>query len=141
MMPRMEGSTGSPTRTTAQQAGDTAESLVLMRLLAAGWTVLARNVHVGRHELDLVAVDPGPPASLVVVEVRWRSSRGFGLPEETVDHRKRTHLRMATYGLLDRGMLPEGVRLPRLPVRFDLVVVEPGVGGGEPVVRHHRAAF
>jgi putative endonuclease len=141
MMACMEGSTGLPTRTTAQQAGDNAESLVLVRLLAAGWTVLARNVHVGRHELDLVAIDPGPPSSLVVVEVRWRSSRGFGLPEETVDHRKRTHVRMATYGLLDRGMLPEGVPLPRLPVRFDLVVVEPGVGGGDPVVRHYRAAF
>jgi putative endonuclease len=141
MMRCMEGSTGSPTRTAAQQAGDTAESLVLVRLLASGWTVLARNVHVGRHELDLVAVDPGPPASLVVVEVRWRASRGFGLPEETVDHRKRTHVRMATYGLLDRGVLPDGVRLPRLPVRFDLVVVEPGDRGGEPVVRHHRAAF
>jgi putative endonuclease len=141
MMRCMEGSSVSPTRTAAQQAGDTAESLVLVRLLAAGWTVLARNVHVGRHELDLVAVDPGPPPSLVVVEVRWRSSRGFGLPEETIDHRKRTHVRMATYGLLDRGVLPDGVRLPRLPVRFDLVVVEPGVGGGEPIVRHHRAAF
>ena len=140
-MQPMEGSTGLPTRTAAQQAGDTAESLVLVRLLAAGWTVLARNVHVGRHELDLVAVDPGPPASLVVVEVRWRASRGFGLPEETVDHRKRSHIRMATYGLLDRGELPGGVQLPRLPVRFDLVVVEPDVRGGEPVVRHHRAAF
>ena len=141
MMGRMEGSTGSSTRTAAQQAGDTAESLVVVRLLAAGWTILARNVHVGRHELDLVAVDPGPPAALAIVEVRWRGSRGFGLPEETVDHRKRTHLRMATYGLLDRGALPDGVRLPRLPVRFDLVVVEPGTRGGEPVVRHHRAAF
>jgi putative endonuclease len=137
----MDGSTGSPTRTAAQQAGDAAESLVLVRLLAAGWTVLARNVHVGRHELDLVAVDPGPPRSLVVVEVRWRSSRGFGLPEETVDRRKRTRLRMATYGLLDRGALPDGAALPRLPLRFDLIVVEPAVGGGEPTVRHHRAAF
>jgi putative endonuclease len=137
----MEGSTGSPTRTTAQQAGDAAESLVMVRLLAAGWTILARNIHVGRHELDLVAVDPGPPRSLVIVEVRWRSSRGFGLPEETVDRRKRMHLRMAAYGLLDRGALPDGVALPRLPVRFDLIVVEPTVGGGEPTVRHHRAAF
>jgi putative endonuclease len=137
----MEGSTGSPLRTAAQRAGDTAESLVLVRLLACGWTVLARNVHVGRHELDLVAVDPGPPATLVVVEVRWRASRSFGLPEETVDYWKRTHVRLATYGLLDRGVLPDGVNLPRLPVRFDLVVVEPGVGGGEPRVRHHRAAF
>lgn len=137
----MEGSTVSPTRTAAQRAGDTAESLVLVRLLAAGWTVLARNVHVGRHELDLVAVDPGPPQTLVIVEVRWRRSRGFGLPEETVDHRKRTHLRMATYGLRDRGVLPDGTAVPRLPVRFDLVVVEPTAGGGEPTIRHHRAAF
>jgi putative endonuclease len=137
----MDGSTVSPTRTAAQQAGDSAESLVLVRLLAAGWSVLARNVHVGRHELDLVAVDPGPPRALVIVEVRWRSSRGFGLPEETVDHRKRAHLRMAAYGLRERGVVPDGTRLPRLPVRFDLVVVEPATGGGEPTVRHHRAAF
>ena len=50
--------------------------------------------------------------TLVVVEVRWRASREFGLPEETVDHRKRTHLRMATYGLRDRGVLPDGSRRP-----------------------------
>ena len=137
----MDGPTVSPTRTAAQQAGDTAESLVLVRLVAAGWNVLARNVHVGRHELDLVAVDPGPPAMLVVVEVRWRASRHFGLPEETVDHRKRRRLRMATYGLRDRGVLPDGSPLPRLPVRFDLVVVEPGAKGGEATVRHYRAAF
>ena len=137
----MDGPTVSPTRTAAQQAGDSAESLVLVRLLAAGWTVLARNVHVGRHERDLVAVDPGPPAALVIVEVRWRKSRGFGLPEETVDHRKRTHLRVATHGLRDRGVFPDGSPVPRLPVRFDLVVVEPGSRGGEPAIRHHRAAF
>ena len=95
---------GDPTRTAAQQAGDAAEALVAARLAEAGWTVLARNVHVGRHELDLVAVDPGPPAALVVVEVRWRAGRDFGLPEETVDHRNaRPGPRAAAYGLLDRG--------------------------------------
>ena len=95
-------------RTTAQLAGDAAETLVLTRLVEAGWIVLARNVHVGRYELDLVAVDPGPPGALVVVEVRWRRSRGFGLAEETVDHRKRTRVRQAAYGLLDRGAMPDG---------------------------------
>ena len=68
-----------PRRTAAQQAGDAAETLVATRLADAGWTVLARNVHVGRHELDLVAIDPGPPAALVIVEVRWRADRDFGL--------------------------------------------------------------
>jgi putative endonuclease len=127
---------GDSMRTAAQQAGDAAETLVSDRLTAAGWTVLARNVHVGRHELDLVAIDPGLPATLVIVEVRWRVGRAFGLAEETVDHRKRGRVRAAAYGLLDRGTLPDGSVLPRLPLRFDLVVVEPG---GR--IRHHRHAM
>lgn len=123
-------------RTDAQRSGDAAESLVADRLLAAGWTVLARNVHVGRYELDLVAVDPGPPSALVAVEVRWRAARDFGLPEETVDRRKRSRIRAAAHGLLERGALPDGSPLPRLPLRFDLIVVEPG-----PRVRHHVHAM
>jgi putative endonuclease len=123
-------------RTPAQQAGDAAETLAIGRLSDAGWTVLARNVHVGRREIDLVAVDPGPPAALVIVEVRWRGGRDFGLPEETIDHRKRVRVRAAAYGLLERGSLPDGTPLPALPLRFDLVVVEPGDR-----VRHHRHAM
>jgi putative endonuclease len=123
-------------RTSAQRSGDAAEELVAARLASDGWSILGRNVHVGRHELDLVAVDPGPPTALVAVEVRWRADRGFGLPEETVDVRKRIRVRAAAYGLLERGTLPDGSRLPHLPLRFDLVVVEPG---GR--VRHHRHAM
>jgi len=127
---------GDRSRTDAQRTGDAAEAVVAELLEAAGWAILARNVHVGRHEIDLVAVDPGPPRALVVIEVRWRVDRAFGLPEETVDHRKRVRVRQAAYGLLDRGSLPGGATLPRLPLRFDLVVVEPG---GR--IRHHRHAL
>ena len=127
---------GDRSRTDAQRAGEAAESVVAGRLESAGWSILARNVHVGRHEIDLLAVDPGPPRALVVVEVRWRADRDFGLPEETVDHRKRVRVRQAAYGLLDRGSLPDGDPLPRLPLRFDLIVLEPG---GR--VRHHRHAL
>jgi putative endonuclease len=126
-------------RTAGQLAGDAAENLVAARLESIGWTVLARNLHVARHELDIVAVDPGPPAALVAVEVRWRARRDFGLPEETFDWRKRRAIRQAAFGLLDRGHLPGGDPLPRLPLRFDLVLVEPAlVPGGDPRVRHHR---
>jgi putative endonuclease len=139
---RVDGRPSARTRTTAQLAGDTAETLVASRLTESGWTVLARNVHVGRHELDLVAVDPGPPQCLVVVEVRWRARRDFGLPEETFDHHKRGHLRAAVGRLLADG-LPGGATIPRFPVRVDLVVVEPDPSGeGERVrVRHHRDAL
>jgi putative endonuclease len=124
-------------RTQAQRAGDEAEALVAARLRAGGWSILARNVHVGRHELDLVAVDPGPPPRLVVVEVRLRTSRAFGLAEETVDYRKRRHLRDAAWTMVAAGALPDGAALPRLTLRFDLVVVEPD----PPRIRHHRGAF
>ena len=95
-------------RTSRQMLGDAAESLVAERLTALGWRVLARNVHAGRSELDIVAVDPGPPGRLVVVEVRWRRSREFGLPEETFDYRKRAHLRLGIARLLEAGPLPGG---------------------------------
>lgn len=119
-------------RTMAQQAGDAAEDLVGSRLLAAGWRVLGRRVRVGRAELDIVAVDPAGP-TLVVVEVRWRSRRDFGLAEETIDRRKAARLRVAALALAVAGTLPDGRLVPRLPLRIDLVVVEPG---GR--VRHHR---
>ena len=110
------------------------------RLQAQGWTILARNLHVGRHELDIVAIDPVPPGALVAVEVRWRARRDFGLPEETFDWRKRRRMRDAAFGLLDRGRLPSGEPLPHLPLRFDLVLVEPPAdqAGTEPRIRHHR---
>jgi putative endonuclease len=134
--------TPGPTRTIAQQAGDAAEAHVAQALTAAGWAIIARNVHVGRRELDLVAADPGPPASLVVVEVRWRRRRDFGLPEETVDQRKRARIRLAASELIGRGRLPDGALLPRLPLRIDLIVVEPAVEPGQPPrTRHYRAAF
>ena len=138
----MEDPPVEPKRTAAQRAGDAAEQLVGSHLGEIGWTILARNVHVGRHELDLVAIDPGPPAALVIVEVRWRVSRAYGLAEETVDYRKRTRVRSAAFGLLDRGQFADGEPLPHLPLRFDLIVVEPGTDpSAPPRIRHHRAAF
>jgi Holliday junction resolvase-like predicted endonuclease len=135
------GAAPIPTRTAAQQAGDAAEELVATTLMKAGWTIVARNVRVGRRELDLVAIDPGPPSALVVVEVRWRSRRDFGLPEGTVDHRKRRRIRQAAYAMVELGALQHLPHLPHLPLRFDLVAVEPGPLDGAWVTRHHRAAF
>jgi putative endonuclease len=126
-------------RTDAQASGDDAEARVALELTACGWTILARNMRVGLGELDLVAIDPGPPPALVIVEVRWRRSRAFGLAEETLDYRKRAHLRAAIGRLLEDG-LPGGHPLPSLPFRADLVVVEPPIRAGEPPrLRHHRA--
>jgi putative endonuclease len=126
-------------RTERQKAGDRAESLVARLLELAGWRVLARNVRLGRSELDIVAVDPGPPARLAVVEVRWRRSRSFGGAEESFDRRKRGHLVRGVGRLLEGGRLPDGSALPGLPIGLDLAVVEPGEGGPERVTLYRNA--
>ncbi len=114
----------------------------MARLEGAAWRVLGRQVRVGHCELDIVAVEPGPRATLVVVEVRWRRDRAFGLPEDTFDARKRRNVRRAVLRLLDGGCLPDGTSLPHLPLRVDLIVVEPSaVAGGPPRIRHHRDAL
>ena len=125
-----------------QRAGDAAEALVVDHLATLGWSVLGRNIRLGRKEVDVVAVDPGPPQALVLVEVRWRARRDFGLPEETFDWRKQTHLRAAIGRLIEVGALPDGRVLPSAPIRIDLVVVEPpATAGGQPRLRHHRDAL
>ena len=123
--------------TEAQRIGDAGERLAALRLEAGGWRIMARNLRLGRDEVDLLALDPGPPASLVVVEVRRRGRRDFGVAEETLGRRKRAALRRVAGEVAGRRALPDGTPLPALPVRVDLVAIDPG-SDGRLSVRHHR---
>ena len=123
--------------TSAQRIGDDAERLAAIRLEALGWRIIARNLRVSRAEIDLLAIDPADPPMLVIVEVRRRNRRDFGLAEETVDFRKRAMLRRAAGELAMRATLPDGRRLPPLPVRVDLIAIDRGPDG-RPSMRHHR---
>ena len=118
---------GSARPPTARvRTGALAEGVVAERLAGQGWIIVARNVRVGRSELDIVAVDPGPPPALVVVEVRANRVSAFGRPEESVDRAKLRALVRGLAILRGEGALPDGRRLPRLPGRIDLVSVELG---------------
>jgi putative endonuclease len=111
---------------STRELGLAAEALVAEWLEVRGWSILGRNVRVGRLEIDILAVDPGPPARLVAVEVRSRSRRDFGLPEETVDGRKLARLRAALGRLAADGTLADGRALPRAAPAIDVVAVEAG---------------
>jgi putative endonuclease len=125
-------------RTTRQRRGAAAEALVANRLRAAGWRMLASNLRVGRDEIDLLAVDPGPPAALVVVEVRSLRSRLFGAPEERVDRAKVGRLYRALGALRSPGAGDTNIEIPTgLGGRVDLVVVDSRSGRTD--VRHLRA--
>lgn len=113
-------------RTLRQRRGAQAEDLAVAWLERLGWRVLARNVKVGtRDEIDIVAIDPGPPAGLVCVEVRSARSPDFGTPEERVDRAKIGHLYRAM------NAVQVDTRLPR---RVDLIVVD--LRDSTPHVRH-----
>lgn len=67
----------------------------MRKLQERGFVVVARNFRTKFGEVDIVAVDG---KELVFVEVKMRTSEGFGLPEEAVDVRKMEKVkRMAEY--------------------------------------------
>ena len=104
-------------------------------LAKLGWRLVARNVKVGRDEIDILAVDPGPPKTLVVVEVRSLRTAAFGYPEERVDRLKVGRLYRALAGLATALESDDG--LNRLPRRVDLVSVDRRSAREE--IRHLRA--
>jgi putative endonuclease len=121
----------SPDSTTA--LGRRAEDLACRHLEAQGLRLLERNYRCRAGELDLVMLDGG---TLVVVEVRSRSTTAHGDAASTVGQRKQQRfIRAARHLLLSR---PE---YRRLPARFDVVAIDPGPAGEAPRVRWIRDAF
>jgi putative endonuclease len=109
-------------RTRRQIRGASAEAEAVVHLEQAGWRIVVRNLKVGRDEIDILAIDPGPPRTLVVVEVRSLRTSAFGAPEERVDRVKVGRLYRALAGL--SASLETDADVTRLPRRVDLIVVD-----------------
>jgi putative endonuclease len=115
-------------RTDRQRRGAFAENVAAAWLVQRGWAIIDRNVRVGpRDEIDIVALDPGPPPELVCVEVRSARSGAFGAPEERIDARKVGHLYRAMRALV----MTNGV-----PRRVDVLIVDRR--SSTPEIRHLR---
>jgi putative endonuclease len=111
--------------------GAEGEQRAAAHLEQRGWRILARNVRAGGVELDLVAERQG---LIAFVEVKTRSTRAQGLPEEAVDARKRARLvRGAAAWLAEARPRSRGVR-------FDVICCEHGADGGWHL-RHLERAF
>ncbi len=109
-----------------QELGAAGEELAANFLIAAGYTVLERNWRCNLGELDIVARHEG---RIVGVEVKTRSSLGFGHPAEAVNPAKLRRLSL----LIRRWSQTHGYR--QQPVRVDvLAILAPP--GREPLIEH-----
>lgn len=115
------------------ERGRRAEEAAAAFAVSCGMIVAARNVRVGRLEIDLVAIDGD---CVVVIEVRTRGPGSWVGPLTSVDWRKRARLRAAGESLW-RTRYKSDARLMRM--RFDLMAVE--LTHDPPRVEHVRAAF
>lgn len=118
--------------TSCQESGHRAEELAAQYLRAQGLEILARNYRRRVGELDIVARES---QVLVVAEVRTRASAAFGGAAASVGWRKRARITRAASALLQQH--PE---LARLPVRFDVLVVNDPLGPA-PQIEWLRHAF
>lgn len=115
-------------RTQAQKLGAWGEQLAARHLIGEGMVLLDRNWRGESGELDLVLREGN---TLVVCEVKTRSSTGWGQPLEAVGRQKAGRLRR----LAGQWMAAHAVRAP--DVRIDLVGVLRTPNG--PVIEHVRA--
>ena len=111
--------------------GDRGETAALRHLLRSGLDVVARNVHIGGGELDLVAWDGD---TLVFVEVKTRGRRDAFAPQVAVNRAKEEQVTRLALAFCHR------YGLETVPLRFDVMAVTLEEGR-PPEIRHFQKAF
>ena len=114
---------------TKDELGKRGEALAALYLEDAGLRVIDRNWRCSLGEIDLVAVDG---ATLVVVEVKTRSSEAYGHPLEAITPGKLERL----YLLASRWARAHDLRFSGF--RVDAVAIVDD-GTGRPAIEHLRA--
>ncbi len=124
-------------RRKIKKLGETGENIAAKYLKKNGYSIIERNVKLGRYEVDIIAQQDD---TIVFVEVKARRKAGIADPEDNVHATKRQHLRRAArIYMADKKRLekhePEDVYY-----RFDVVsVLVPDEG--KPVVTLFQNAF
>lgn len=114
MMAFSMGFAKRPARQGAAQSGAAGEDAALAYLLAQGLVLVERNFRARTGEIDLIMADGN---TLVFVEVRKRSGKGFGGAAASVTPAKQQRLaRTAQLYLQKRQILPA--------CRFDVVAID-----------------
>lgn len=77
-----------------KRIGSKAEELAVFLLRQRGYRIVSRNYRNRFGEVDVIALDKD---CIVFVEVKFRSNRRFGLPQEAVSKRKLERIEKVGY--------------------------------------------
>ena len=97
-------------KTDRQIIGRLGEDAVAARYAEMGFSVVARNLHVARNEIDLILQSE---IHLVFVEVKTRNLTSLGTPADAVDYRKQKKLVLTAMKYLTET---ESYKQPRFDV-------------------------
>ncbi len=104
------------------------EEIASQYLETKGYQIRARNWRTQEGEMDLVAQDG---ETVVFVEVKTRTSKDFGWPEESITAAKRRRLqRVAMAYLLDQDLMD-------ILWRIDVVAIDRNRSGGVERLEHY----
>lgn len=95
------------------ELGVKGEIIAIELLEKKGYDILEINWRFEKTEVDIIARDQ---KTLVIVEVKTRTSDAFGLPEDSVNPLKQKNLAIAAEEYLERKNL-------EVDVRFDVVSI------------------
>ena len=109
--------------------GASGEDRAVVYLKRKGYAILERNWHSGHKELDIIARRGN---TLVVAEVKTRSSRTWEEPYQAVDRKKQKLIIAAADAYVRRKNLD-------LDVRFDVIYVV--MTGKDTEIEHIENAF
>lgn len=125
-----------------QNLGQWGEALAAEYLLKRGYTIIARNERTPYGELDLIVQQTAPADSeplepqvvTVFVEVKTRTSKTFGYPEQSVTPRKREHLLSSAQYYLQEHPDQD------IDWRIDVISIE-RYGDQDPIIHHFENAL
>jgi len=111
--------------------GKKGERLALLYLRKEGYRIIETNYTSRQGEIDIISSDKG---CISFVEVRSKATEEFGLPEYTINKRKKNQIQRTALSYIKRNHLEDR------DCRFDVVCIE-DINGRHPRIRLVRDAF
>lgn len=115
-----------------QQLGHRGEEIACEFLMRHNMKILDRNWRCSYGEIDVIAVEGG---TLVFCEVKTRSTKKFGHPEESITLKKRTRQGKLASVYCSRTAVTHN------DIRFDLITIMVNESEGRAQVNYVRNAY